>query len=109
MPDVQVRVLEGRLDGDAGGGVEGEHVVEKVQRVGVGVGEEVRELALGHEGEVAHVLLGAGGADARECLFVGGSEDVEDLVELVDVVAALEERAATEELGEDAAYGPYIN
>lgn len=69
----------------------------------------MRELALGHVGEVAHVLLGAGGADAREGLLVGSPEDVEDLVELVDVVAALEEGAAAEELGENAAYGPYIN
>jgi hypothetical protein len=34
---------------------------------------------------------------------------VEDLVELVDVVAALEEGAAAEQLGEDAAYRPDID
>jgi hypothetical protein len=34
---------------------------------------------------------------------------VEDLVELVDVVAALEEGAAAEELGEDAADGPDVD
>lgn len=66
-------------------------------------------MAFGHVREVAHVLLGAGGTDAREGFLIGGTEDVKDLVELVDVVAALEEGAAAEELGEDTAYGPYIN
>jgi hypothetical protein len=69
------------------------------------VGEE----PLCHEGKVAHILLGAGGADAGESFLVGGAEDVENLVELVDVVAALEEWAAAEKLGEDAAYRPYID
>lgn len=66
-------------------------------------------MPLGHVGEVAHVLLGAGRADAGEGLLVGGPEDVEDLVELVDVIATLEEGAAAEELGKNAAYRPYIN
>jgi hypothetical protein len=34
---------------------------------------------------------------------------VEDLVQLVDVVAALEEGTAAEELGEDTADGPDVN
>ena len=34
---------------------------------------------------------------------------MEDLVELVDVVAAFEERFAAEELGEDAADGPDVD
>jgi len=34
---------------------------------------------------------------------------VEDLVQLVDVVTALEERPAAEELGEDAADGPDVD
>lgn len=67
------------------------------------------ELALGHVREVSHILLGAGGTDAGESFLIGGTEDVEDLVELVDVVTALEEGAATEELCENAAHGPYIN
>jgi hypothetical protein len=62
-----------------------------------------------HAREVADVVLGAGGADAGECLFVGGSQVVQDLVELVDVVAAFEEGLAAEEFGEDAAYGPDVD
>jgi hypothetical protein len=34
---------------------------------------------------------------------------MQDLVELVDVVTALEEGPAAEELGQNAAYGPYID
>lgn len=109
VPDVQVGVLEGLLDGDTRGGVEGEHAVEEVEGVGVGVGEEAVEGDLGHEGEVADVFLGAGGADAAQGFFVGGAQVVQDLVELVDVVAALEEGAAAEEFSEDTADGPHVN
>lgn len=62
-----------------------------------------------HAGEVADVVLGAGGADAREGLFVGGAQVVQDLVELVDVVAAFEEGLAAQEFGEDAAHGPDVD
>jgi hypothetical protein len=34
---------------------------------------------------------------------------VQDLVELIDVVAAFEERLPAEELGEDAAYRPDVD
>lgn len=104
VPDLEVGVLEGLLDRDARRGVEGEHAIEQVEGVRVGVGEERSEGLLGHEGQVAHVLLGPGRADARQRLLVGRAEDVQDLVELVDVVAALEEGPPTQELGEDAAY-----
>ena len=109
VPDLEVGVLESLLHADARGRVEGEHLVEEVERVRVRGGEEGGEGLLGHVRQVADVLLGAGGADARERLLVGGAEDVQDLVELVDVVAALEEGAAAEELGEDAADGPDVD
>jgi hypothetical protein len=57
-----------------------------------------------HAGEVADVVLGAGGTDAGEGFFVGGAEVVQDLVQLVDVVAALEEGLAAEKFSQDAAY-----
>lgn len=94
VPDLQVGVLERLLDADARAGVEGEEAVQQVQRVGVGGAEEGVEGDLLHAGEVADVVLGAGGADAREGLLVGGAEVVQDLVELVDVVAAFEEGLA---------------
>ncbi len=91
VPDAQVAVLEGLLDVDAGRGVEGEHQVQEVQGVRVGAREELLEGDLGHVGQVADVFLGAGGADALQGGFGGRAEVVEDLVELVDVVAAFEE------------------
>lgn len=91
MPDVQVWVLESFLDGDTGGGVKGQHAVQQVQGVGVGVGEQTLEGDLWHEGQVAHVFLGAGGANAREGLLVWCTQIVQDLVQLVDIVTTLKE------------------
>ena len=43
VPDVQVAVLKGGFDADAGGRVEGEHLVEEVESVWVGLVEESLE------------------------------------------------------------------
>lgn len=109
MPDLQVGVLEGLLDADARRRVEGEHAVKEVERVRVGLREELRERLLPHEREVAHVLLRPRRPDPRERLLVRRPEDVQDLVQLVYVVASLEEGASAEELGEDAAHRPHVN
>ena len=109
MPDLQVGVFEGLLDADPRAGVEGEETVEQVQGVWVGGAEEGVEGDLLHAREVADVVLGAGGADAREGLLVGGAQVVQDLVELVDVVAAFEEGLAAQEFSEDAAHGPDVD
>ena len=79
-------------------------MVQEVERVGVSVGEKAGEDSLGHEGEVADVFLGSGGANAGKCLLVGSTEDVEDLVELIDVISAFEEWASSEQFCENAAY-----
>lgn len=109
MPDLQVGVFERVLDADPRAGVEGEQAVQKIQGVRVCGAEERVEGNLLHAREVADVVLGAGGADAREGFLVGGSQVVQDLVELVDVVAAFEEGLAAQELGEDAAYRPDVD
>ena len=109
MPDRQVAVLERFFDAHALGGVEGEHAVQQVEGVGVGAREELLEGDFAHVREIADVLLGARGAYARERGLGGRAEVVEDLVELVDVVAAFEEGFAAEELGEDAADGPDVD
>lgn len=103
VPDSQVAVVERFLDRDARAGVEREHLVQQVQGVRVCVGEETVEGDLGHEREIAHVVLCSRGADSGESLFVRRAEVVEDLVQLVDVVATLEEWPATEEFGQDTA------
>ena len=109
MPDLEVRVLEGLLDADARGGVEGQQPVQQVQGVRVGGAEEGVEGNLLHAGEVADVVLRTRGADAREGFLVGRAQVVQDLVELVDVVAALEEGLAAQQFGEDTAYRPDVD
>ncbi len=109
VPDGEVGVLQGGLDADATGGVKSQHAIQQVESVRVGIGEERRERLLGHEGKVANVFLGAGRADAGEGLFVGCSQDVQNLVQLIDVITTLEEGAATEEFSKDTSNGPDIN
>ena len=109
VPDVQVAVLEGLLDRDALRGVEGEHFIEQVERVRVRVAEQGLEGDFLHVRQVADVLLSAGRANAREGLFVGRTKVMEDLVELIDVVAPFEERFTSQEFGEDAAHRPDID
>lgn len=109
VPDGEVGVLESILNADTAGRVEGEHAVEEIEGVGVGLGEELLEGLLGHGWQVANVFLGSGRADTGEGLLIRCAEDVQDLVQLIDVISALEEWAATEKLGKDAANGPYIN
>lgn len=109
VPDLEVVVLQGLLNRNTAAGVECEHAVEEVERIGVGVGEQDGEGPLGHEGQVADVLLGAGGADAGKRHLVGRAQDLENLVELVDVVAALEEGARAQQLGQDTADRPDVN
>lgn len=109
VPDVQVGVLEGLLDRDTRRRIECQHAVQQVQRIGVGLREQLLEGHLRHEGQVAHVFLGAGRSNARQGLFVGCTQVVQDLIQLVDIVTALEEGSAAEELGENAAHGPDVN
>jgi hypothetical protein len=109
VPDGQVAVLERLLDFDPLAGVEGQHAVQKVQGVRVSAREELLEGDLGHVGQVADVFLRPGRADAGEGGFGRGAEVVQDLVQLVDVVAAFEEGLAAEQFGEDAADGPDVD
>lgn len=109
VPDVQVLVLQGGFDGDALRWVEGEHLVQQVERVGVGVAEERLERHLLHVREIPDIFLRSGRADPRERLFIWRAQVVQDLIELVDVVPALEERLAAEQFRKNASYGPDID
>lgn len=80
MPNVQVWMLQGILDGDTGGWVEGEHAVEEIQGVGVGVREEAVEWDLWHEWEVTDVFLSSGGANSSKGFLVRCAQVVQDLV-----------------------------
>jgi hypothetical protein len=60
VPDVEVGVFESLLYADTGRRIEGEHLVEKVESVRVGLREQVGEWLLGHKRQVADVFLGTG-------------------------------------------------
>ncbi len=109
VPDLQIAVLERLLDRDARRRVERQHAVQQIERVWIGVAEERLERVLLHERQVAHVLLRARRADARKRLLVGRAQVVQDLVQLVDVVAAFEEGLSAQELGQDATDGPDVD
>jgi hypothetical protein len=102
-------VLECFFNSDTLAGVECQHAVEQVQSIGVCAREELVERNLGHVGQVADVFLGTWGSDTGESRFRRRTEEVKNLVELVDVIATLEEGFAAEELGEDAADGPDVD
>lgn len=109
VPNVQVGVLESLLDRDTRRRIKCQHAVQQVQRIRVGLREQLLEGDLGHEGQIAHVFLGARGTNACQGFLVRCAQVVQDLVQLVDVVATLEEGPAAEELGKDAAHGPDVN
>jgi hypothetical protein len=103
VPDLEIWVFQSFLDRDTGGWVECKHVVQKVESIGVGVRKEAGERSLSHERQIPHIFLGSGRSNAGECLFVGCTEDVKDLVELINIISALEEWASAKQLREDAA------
>ncbi len=109
MPDGQVAVLERLLDAHTLARVESEHAIEQVQRIGVGARKELLERHFAHVRQVADVFLCSWRSDTREGGLGRRAKEVQDLVQLVDVVSALEERLAAEEFGEDAADGPHID
>lgn len=80
VPDGEVRVLESLINADTAARIEGEHAVEKIEGVGVGLGEERLEGLLGHRRQVADVFLGSGRADTGEGLLIRCAENVENLV-----------------------------
>lgn len=109
MPNVQVRVLKCLINADTARGIKSQHTVQQVKGVGVGIGEQAGEGLLGHEREIAHVLLGTRRSDAGQSLLVRSAEDVQDLVQLVDIVATLEEWSSAKELSEDTSHRPDID
>lgn len=101
VPDGEVWVLEGFFGGDALGGDEGEHLLQQVEGVRVGTGEELLVWDTRHEGQPADILAGARGADELESALVRGTEDVENLVELIDIILALQEGLTSQKFSKD--------
>ena len=102
-------MLKGLLNADARRWVEREHAIKQVQCIRVRVREESCKRDLRHKWQVTDILLGSWGADTGECLLVGRAKVVQNLVELVDVVATLKERTSTQKLSKDTANGPDVD
>jgi hypothetical protein len=109
MPDVEVAVLESLLNRYSARGIKCKHAVKEVEGIEVGVGEEALERDFGHEREIANVVLGTRGANTGESFFTRGTKIVQNLVQLVDVIATFEKWSPTEEFRKDTTHGPYIN
>ena len=69
-------MLESGLDTDAGRRVEGKHLVEEVECVGVRLMEETLEGHLVRIWEVADIFLSARRTNAGKCFLVGGAKVV---------------------------------
>ena len=109
VPDGQVWVLEGFFGGDTLGGDESEHLFQKVEGIRVGAREELLVWDTRHVRQPADILAGARRADELESALVRGTEDVENLVELVDVVLALQERLTSQKFGKNTSNRPYVD
>lgn len=84
-------------------------MVQEVQCVWVGVGEQGWEWSLGHVWEVADVFLSSGRSNATESLLVGCTENMKDLVELIDIISTFEEWASSKQFCKNASNGPNID
>ena len=54
-------------------------------------------------------LLGSRTANSTQGVFRWGTKQVEDLIELIDVIPALEDWSTTEKFGQDAPDGPHVD
>lgn len=104
---VEPGVLQGVCGGDAHLGAELEHAVEEVEADLVDLGQDQAEILGGVDGEVALVLWELGDAGPRA--LRGRAHQAEDLLQLVLVGGAGEQRAARVHLGHDAAGGPDVD
>jgi len=109
VPNVKIAMLQGVLDRNPRRRIKGQHAVQQIKCVRIGLREEPLERDFGHVWQISDVFLSSRRSDSGESLLNGRSQIVQDLVQLVDVVAALEERPATQELCKNTSDGPDIN
>jgi hypothetical protein len=102
-------MFERLLNTDALTRVEGKEAIKKVQGIWVGAWKQLRKRDLGHVWQITHILLCTRRTDAGKRGFRRRTQEVQNLIQLVDVVTTFEERFATEQLGENAADRPDIN
>lgn len=104
VPNMEVWVLEGVLDGNTRRRVECEHTVKEIKGIRVGVLEETLEGDLWHKRKVAHIILSARRANAGKSFLIGSSKVMQNLVQLIDVVTAFEERTSSKKLCQDTSH-----
>mmetsp|Transcript_24456 Transcript_24456/g.60401 ORF Transcript_24456/g.60401 Transcript_24456/m.60401 type:complete len:206 (-) Transcript_24456:599-1216(-) len=107
---LEVFVFERVIDRDAFVGVEGEHLGDEVECVGVGLGEDLGQplaLAAGDLGQKPPRRPAL--RQPLQILLLGRPQDVDDLLDLVQVVAAREQRTPTQQLAEDAPNRPHVH
>jgi hypothetical protein len=109
VPDSEVRVVQRLLATDTPGGVKTEHAREEVDGERVSLWEERGERNTRSDRQGADIVLRTRRANTTEGIFRGCAEVVQDLIELVNVIPALEDWTASKELGEDTTDGPDVN
>jgi hypothetical protein len=109
VPDVQVWMLKCFFDCNSGRGVKCKHTVKKIESLWVCLREQSLEGDFRHEWQVTDIFLGSRRADAGQGILVWCTKVVQNLIELVDIVTALEERTSSEKLGENASNRPNID
>lgn len=109
VPDVKISMFQSILNRDTRRGIECQHAIQQVEGVRIGLGKQPLERNLRHIWEISDIFLGTRRANSRQGLFVGRTQVVQDLVELVDVVTALEEGSATEQFGQNTSNRPHID
>lgn len=109
MPNRKVRVFKRLLASNSFGGIEVQHLREQVDGLRVSLREELLERNSGPDGKRANVVLSPGGADPPQSVLRGSTEVVQDLVQLIDIVPAFEDRLACQKLCENAANTPHVD
>lgn len=109
MPNRQIRVPQGLLTSDPPRRVKLQQPPQKIQPLWVRPRVYLLKRHSRLDRQTPDVLLRSRRANSSEGVLGGCSEEVQDLVELVDVIAAFEDWFTPEEFGEDAADGPHVD
>jgi len=102
-------MIQGLFTSDALRRIEVEHPGQEIDREGVGMGNKGGERNAGFDRKGADILLCAGRTNTAKSILGRSPQVVEDLIELINVIPALEDRFPEKELREDASNRPNIN
>lgn len=94
---------------DTLGGIEAKHSRQQINSQRVSVREQRREEDARLDREGPNIILRARGTDATQRVFRRRTEIMQNLVQLVHIVAPLEYRLPTKELCKDTSNGPDVD